>query len=301
MKALDFNNISRFTSEALESLKSLSDLAIRHYPKSAKEMLETMRLLRIAEKFSLPDDGVLVDLKSYRNEYSPLLRLPYPCITLEFRTSPLTDSTRIASSKHILCSWSDEAPTSFKISTAKPGTIYYTHCWLDDEQGEWEPSPIIWGFHPEDLVQAPDTGIELDGFHYFPCHPEAFDRAMAKGGEDFIQDDLEQTFRALLEFCLTINCSNITSYKVSAPEKLNNKRLKSNKEPLYSYHVLDIPGGYSNISGAQDSDRNSPRIHWRRGHIRRLSDGKITWVRHTIVGNPEHGIVSKSYNVSAPK
>lgn len=38
----------------------------------------------------------------------------------------------------------------------------------------------------------------------------------------------------------------------------------------------------------------SPRLHWRRGHIRRLPD-KTTWVRPTLVGDGQHGTVIHDY------
>lgn len=38
----------------------------------------------------------------------------------------------------------------------------------------------------------------------------------------------------------------------------------------------------------------SPRLHWRRGHIRHLPSG-ITWVRPPLVGDGEHGTVINDY------
>lgn len=299
MTTFTFDNISRFTSEAVESLVELQKIAKDHYPKSARAMSETIRLLRVAEKFSLPDDAMLLDLKTYKREYAPLLRLPYPIVTLECRTSLIPGRT--PSSRHILIAWTDEASTSFKVEVATPGTIYYTHLWLDDEVKEWEPSPIVWGFHPDELVQDADGEIGLTtGFHNFPCHPEVFDSALAKSGEQFITDDLEQSLRPLLEFCLTVNCQNVPTRTVSAPEKLKSKRAKNKREPLYDYHVLDIPGYYAADSDGGSQERNGPRLHWRRGHLRRLADDRVIWVRHALVGNVEQGIASKSYRVRDP-
>jgi hypothetical protein len=41
----------------------------------------------------------------------------------------------------------------------------------------------------------------------------------------------------------------------------------------------------------------SPRVHLRRGHIRRLP-GKNIWVNATIVGNSDLGVVIKDYSVT---
>lgn len=39
----------------------------------------------------------------------------------------------------------------------------------------------------------------------------------------------------------------------------------------------------------------SPRLHWRRGHIRRLAPERVTWVRPTLVGKSENGVVVADY------
>jgi hypothetical protein len=39
------------------------------------------------------------------------------------------------------------------------------------------------------------------------------------------------------------------------------------------------------IDGSEEGGTHaSPRLHWRRGHVRRLANGKITNVRPTLVG-----------------
>lgn len=42
----------------------------------------------------------------------------------------------------------------------------------------------------------------------------------------------------------------------------------------------------------------SPRLHWRRGHIRSLGDARRTWVRATLVGDAGLGTVIHDYGVS---
>ena len=42
----------------------------------------------------------------------------------------------------------------------------------------------------------------------------------------------------------------------------------------------------------------SPRLHWRRGHRRHLPDGKATWVRACLVGDPFAGTVSHDYQLT---
>ena len=51
-----------------------------------------------------------------------------------------------------------------------------------------------------------------------------------------------------------------------------------------------------NINGMPSGHHRSPREHLRRGHIRRLADGRRIWVNAAIVGAGKGvGVVSKDY------
>lgn len=41
----------------------------------------------------------------------------------------------------------------------------------------------------------------------------------------------------------------------------------------------------------------SPAMHKRRGHFRQLKSGKVVWVKSSIVGKPENGVITKDYVV----
>ena len=40
----------------------------------------------------------------------------------------------------------------------------------------------------------------------------------------------------------------------------------------------------------------SPRVHLRRGHIRKIADGRTVWVQACVVGS-KHGMVLKDYKL----
>lgn len=52
---------------------------------------------------------------------------------------------------------------------------------------------------------------------------------------------------------------------------------------------------FSNSHGDGTHTHASPRLHWRRGHIRHLGDEKKTWVRPCLVGDGEHGTIIHDY------
>jgi len=101
----------------------------------------------------------------------------------------------------------------------------------------------------------------------------------------------------IVDFCNMVNCSNIIYMDNPAPEKLNKKRVKKGKQPLYSYKTLHIKTDTRTVNkNNQGGTHASPRVHFRRGHIRQLANNSI-WVQPCMVGSKELGMVHKGYRV----
>ena len=68
------------------------------------------------------------------------------------------------------------------------------------------------------------------------------------------------------------------------------------------YHKLVISPALQNQIAESDRlaghGHASPRMHWRRGHFRHLSDDRIVPVAPCIVGSSDHGIVAKDYVIA---
>jgi hypothetical protein len=96
-----------------------------------------------------------------------------------------------------------------------------------------------------------------------------------------------------------INCSNIKV--IESPEKklINKKRKQKGKLPLFTFKTLHIEtGDRTEIKGGKLGTHASPRVHLRRGHIRKLPSGKDIWVQPCVVGDKSKGVVHKDYSVS---
>ena len=67
----------------------------------------------------------------------------------------------------------------------------------------------------------------------------------------------------------------------------------------FEYHVLKLPTGTvkETLGSRVGSDKDGPRYHFRRAHLRTLSAGTQTFVRSCFVGNKEKGVVEKEYNI----
>lgn len=111
-------------------------------------------------------------------------------------------------------------------------------------------------------------------------------------------DDVWPYGSFICRFVAALNCSNVITIENPAPEKLNKKRVKAGKQPLYSYKTLhlSIPDMARN-GGAGAGTHASPRVHLRRGHIRRL-ESKSVWVNPCVVGDKRSGVVMKDYAVT---
>ena len=97
--------------------------------------------------------------------------------------------------------------------------------------------------------------------------------------------------------CVALDAEVATRDMVRVSEKVNRKRAQEGREPFYSYHVISLHRRYrvGNPSSGGPS-QGKRRLHFRRGHWRHYAEFK-TWVRWTLVGNPELGFIDKEYRL----
>lgn len=89
-----------------------------------------------------------------------------------------------------------------------------------------------------------------------------------------------------------------------APKKLNKRRTAAGKPPIGEVREIFIRVGgvsYRTSGEAEIGSHRSPRLHWRRGHVRRLPSGELTHVRPCLVGERVGGEEppAKTYRVLA--
>ncbi len=107
---------------------------------------------------------------------------------------------------------------------------------------------------------------------------------------------------------MLLNCKNITTEKIFAPEALNKKRRKSGKQELFDYHVLNVvvPSKKRGYRESTDPLFHN-RVHLCRGHFKEYTSehplfGRYTglyWWQPHVRGQNKDGIVMKEYNVHA--
>lgn len=247
-------------------------IAIPNFPEENRGILShAIDLAQASQKFLLPEGGRLYDDPEYRalDESEPL-RLPYPFIALEYtRRCHAANEEGFKSTKAILFAREmDDAIVLMPVM------------WVD-HMGTWGP--------------APEAAIPRIGY---------LDRATVFGGYTAIKiqraddriplSDYADEAGALLCFLNVLQCKNVHLDR-SDPKK-SGKNIKA-ALPFDTYHVLtiDVPGKAGD--GASTGGHRTPREHLRRGHIRRLADGRRVWVNATVVSAGHGGVVTKDYAV----
>lgn len=109
---------------------------------------------------------------------------------------------------------------------------------------------------------------------------------------------------------ILLNCKNITTEIIKAPEKLNKKRRKNGKQEIFDYHILNIV--VPSPRRGQYQDRTEPlfhnRVHLCRGHFKEYTPehplfGRYTglyWWQPHVRGQNKAGIVTKGYRITPP-
>lgn len=241
-------------------------LAIPSLPAELRaQYTHTIDLCAASEKFLLPDGGTLLDDDELRAlDPAEELRLPYKLLALEYKTERSHAVSEFFGSRRIL--FVREHDDALRVSPVD----------FQAADGQWRPRGTF--------------ALPLTGFKR-PTE-QGLDLVVITHGADIGLKYLHEA-KTVLAFLNALACSNVRS--VRSPCKKAGK-VKAALQ-FDSYHVLtiDVPGRPGEPGGIGDSHR-SPREHLRRGHIRRLADGRRIWVNATVVAAGRGaGVVKKDY------
>ncbi len=283
----------------------------------SQSVLDTQVLLNKAEKFILPEWGKIFNDEEWKlvDDIRYATRLPFPVVAVEFPctytmgTAHLIAKKELASTKRIGLAVETEAldalcpnslgPICRKVNPAD-GFWVFAVSWSDDA-GVWTPPPSAMFLPRSGNSDLPnldqDNGIALmplgkSAYSYYPENERKRRAATDVADEAF----------AVMHLLVALALDKGRHTTLPAPEKLNKKRAKRKKPPMYEYKVLDIVADVMHppkevTHGREGHHHASPRMHTRRGHVRKLASGKVTWVRNAIVGKPRRGEVIKQYAV----
>ncbi len=123
--------------------------------------------------------------------------------------------------------------------------------------------------------------------------------ARIRNGDDLSISTMPTAHMLLVSSVGCLNSRGLVSAEVMFPSRLNRRRLARGELPLFSYRVLTIDPDLLRMPGFKGADNAhaSPRLHWRRGHVRKLLNGKVAIVRPCLVGDGDAGAIAKDYRV----
>jgi hypothetical protein len=102
----------------------------------------------------------------------------------------------------------------------------------------------------------------------------------------------------ILSVLEVINCSNVNYRNVYTRPKSTKKVDNTRRNPTYSHKILCFDHEYEHSGGCATGMRSSPRLHLRRGHIRKLPNGTQVWIQPALVGDKTKGLVTKDYRLN---
>jgi hypothetical protein len=242
------------------------------------------QIIESAVKFRLPDNGAIFSIKpgplvDIIKNYCPKFRLPYPCIAIEY----FSGKDRLVADNQINYDASVVLATEHVEGEQVYVYLYaFNRLVMSSGLKCWCPNvySVMIYTHNGIPVITPMRMVEGDDF----------------GGT--AQLNIGEEISALVQLVAALSCENSIAVDGETPStSLNKKRIAAGKTPFFTYKTLAIKPMQTKKMGCANGHHSSPRIHLRRGHIRRLED-KTIWVNAAVVGNKCKGAIHKDYSVA---
>lgn len=281
--------------------------------------------VRDAAKFEMPDRGRIIYGLGDMPEGLTMSRLPFPEIVLEIPYTPVESlkGEMIDAPKRLVLArevvWHaqadyprpveyGEAPTHMRVDVAYQNER--DRKWYLQPVGALVESGAVSGIFEKNPGVDPFADHRYGGAAFplmaCPTLPISASIVFRDNGPEWyahmVSNDVGAEVCILAEMLAVLACTNVTTETRPAPEKLVRNRLKNGREPFYDTHLLVLAGrvvtGRGGSVSISDEDGFKVREHVRRGHIRRLSDGRTVWVNNTLVAaGSKGGRSDKTYSV----
>lgn len=264
------------------------------------EIINTVNLCKQAQKFMLPENGVMhadYDLRALDDSLE--LRLPYPVIALEFYRETKDDillPNKVRISRFI-----------YLLSENGPNNIYDIN-FISSRCLVYSDHHKMWSLYS--YMDFPTVGYftDLSGTRAINVRTASYGEHLKESckllgftEESIVSENLSAEFSSdlfiIFNFLNIMQCQNISVERLP-PKKSFTGQGKGNSLPFDSYNVLTV-GALRHRDKREGvtlgGSHASPREHLRRGHIRRYQDGKTVWVNATVVNPGIGGKIVKDY------
>jgi hypothetical protein len=255
----------------------------RNLPDRVNNLKYLAERLKSSIKFRLPEGGDLLQHPPKTNIKDILqkgpMRLPFPCICVEYDSDPsiVTDGVPYKKTVALAFESGDEGitvwPFNYALKTPFSDEGWMIFAGINFTLTTFKLVPLDDGMAQR---LAPEIRADID---------------------EFVTRNFGNECLAIASLMAALACRNVSTIDIDPDPAFVKARKRRGKEPVYSYKVLHIETPLSSTAGASIGGTHaSPRIHLRRGHIRRLPSHTV-WVNACVVGNKERGILAKDYSL----
>lgn len=276
------------TQEAKAFLQIMLDTRCK---KEDAEAVQAIILsLELAEKFVLPNGGSILGWRDSKkntttteliaNYVSPF-RLPYPTCTFEWVCTSEKMSSTSGHVIHYVIVLACELKTPEDSLVIAITTIYLIN-------GRWYPAFFN--------VIVADDGTFTPLYAFKSIETKYNYLTQDQLVQLAAQETTNQVF-VVAETLAALSCTNVETVKTEHTY-INKKREAKGKLPLYDFHTLVLKPTGSENTAPFGGTHASPRMHLRRGHIRRLETGNV-WVNSCVVGSAQNGVIEKNYSIAS--
>ena len=285
---MDYGYRQSWINGAIRAAEDMKDVLLkRNYSTGARHAQKFADDLKACEKFFLPDrdydqkrKGGLLSRQTPLEDYADLVSSPYPVWSAIYGVYD-ADNRVLDGDKRVLLVREDEKYISVEVASF----LQSYHRWA------FLPGKAFFAKQDPSIFKKIPGGRELY-ISFDPCMPVSQEQA-----QGMAEEQITDCF-AVIEALIVLGTDNSILHHIKQDIKKQKRREKKGKKPFFDFWVLDVP--FSSHQAQRDGPRGthvSPRFHLRRGHLRRLRSGKVTWVRPTTVGSKDNGIIHKKYQV----
>ncbi len=168
----------------------------------------------------------------------------------------------------------------------------------------YEVMMLVAGTDPEEGILVDMSKGTPGNYTTFPPMVYAIDDGEIRYGpadeNHEVPQEVAELMLSLVAMWFASMDTGCDSYKPEvAPTFTNRRKIAQGKMPTYDWRTVFIKTA-AERSEHKGGTHASPRLHDRRGHLRRLRNGKNVWVKPHKVGRPELGSVFHDYQISSP-
>lgn len=271
---------------------AMHDLRTRVVPEDLKEPASRVaRLIEISQRFYLPSAVNLLVGKRHADIFD-LYRLPFDCITV------LSDVDVEGVTADMLTIALEVKGETLEVERIASAEQLPADAWVLLINVLRHPAEQFWVQGPGVVVCKTIDGPQAGSLTTYPCGDRVTKILVDMIGPSEVTRQMIPDTTVVTNLCAMLGLGNVGTKKVAAPKMLNAKRQRKGKALLLDYHVLKVDGELWDTDEPGNSrDSNGLRSHLRRGHIRRLGDGRRVWVRASYVHGRVDGFVGKDYEV----